>query len=112
MADRVRLDSVVDRIRAKNAGPFQLTLDVFCGSPERFRHVRREVTAARVAELFRTGPEAVRCFAIGELSVLKYSLPRPVVQGHRSDRDMHGAAWAVLLAEMAIRPLPGGAAAG
>jgi hypothetical protein len=33
----------------------------------------------------------------------EFSFPRPVVQGARTDRDMHGAQWAVLLAELDLR---------
>ena len=41
-------------------------------------------------------------FDIPDLNVIKISLPRPVVQGHIHDRDMHGAAWASVIAEMDI----------
>ncbi|MFN3525510.1 MAG: DUF4387 family protein [Paracoccus sp. (in: a-proteobacteria)] len=33
---------------------------------------------------------------------MKFSLPRPVVQGAAADRDMHGAQYAALLEEMTI----------
>ena len=32
--------------------------------------------------------------------MLKFSVPRPHVQGSRLDRDMHGAQWALLIEEI------------
>lgn len=98
------LGSVVDKIRSKNAGPFWVTIDIFCGSAERFRYVNGVLETDRVATLFHANPATVRRFEIPDLAVIKFSLPRPVVQGHRRDRDMHGAGWAVLLAELEVVP--------
>jgi hypothetical protein len=41
-------------------------------------------------------------FDIPALNVVKFSVPRPVVQGTRADRDMHGAGWACLLEELQV----------
>ena len=99
-----KLETLVERVRSKNAGPFWVTLDVFCGSQDRFQHVAAVLGTARVAALFRADPTTVRRFEIPDLAVVKFSLPRPVIQGNREDRDMHGASWAVLLAELEIEP--------
>ena len=53
----------------------------------------------RVAELLGTPAQLVKRFDIADLNVVKFSVPRPVVQGARDDRDMHGAQWAALLEE-------------
>lgn len=94
-----RLSERVLKVRSKNAGPFWLTLDVFCGSDAVFATVAAALATERVAALFATPVAAVKRFEIPDLAVIKFSLPRPVVQGSRHDRDMHGAQWAVLLAE-------------
>ena len=39
-------------------------------------------------------------FEIEKLSVIKFSFPRNITQGHILDREMHGAQLAVLLSEM------------
>ena len=96
------LTDVALKIRAKNAGPFWVTIDIFCGDRSVFEKVRNALTVARVAEVFRQPDDVIRCFEIADLNVIKYSLPRPCVQGSRFDRDMHGAQWAVLLAELDI----------
>jgi len=97
-----RLSDLVFKVRSKNAGPFWLTIDVFCGSREAFDAVAAKLSTERVAELYRAPAEAIKRFDIADLNVVKFSLPRPVIQGCREDRDMHGAGWAVLLEEAVI----------
>ena len=94
-----RLSDTVFKVRSKNAGPFWVTIDVFCGDEETFEKVSKGLATDAVARLFDQPTQEVKRFDIAALSVIKFSLPRPVVQGHRADRDMHGAQWAVLLAE-------------
>ncbi|RID92374.1 DUF4387 family protein [Gemmobacter lutimaris] len=96
------LGTLVEKVRSKNAGPFWLTVDIFCGSPEAFARVTTGLETARVAHLFGVEPQAMKRFDIPDLNVVKLSVPRPVVQGTRADRDMHGAGWAVLVEEMEI----------
>lgn len=96
------LKDVVEKVRSKNAGPFWLTIDIFCGSDEAFERVRDGVSTDRVARLFRTDPRQMKRFDIPSLNAVKFSLPRPAVQGTRADRDMHGASYAALVAEMTL----------
>ena len=93
------LSERVVKVRSKNAGPFWLTIDVFCGSKEAFDDVSAKLSTERVAALYKAPIDALKRFDIAELNVVKFSLPRPVIQGSREDRDMHGAGWAVLLEE-------------
>jgi len=93
------LGSIVEKVRSKNAGPFWLTFDIFCGNRDAFDRVSALPTA-RIAALFGVAEGTVKRFDIPDLNVVKFSLPRPVIQGTREDRDMHGAAWGFLLAEM------------
>lgn len=55
-----------------------------------------------MAQLYGTPQQLLKRFDIAELNVIKFSLPRPVVQGSRADRDMHGAQWAALLEELPL----------
>ncbi|MGB5870963.1 MAG: DUF4387 family protein [Albidovulum sp.] len=94
-----RLETQVVKIRSKNAGPFWVTIDVFCGSPAAFAKVSAALQTETVARLFHQPSQMLKRFDIADLSVIKFSFPRPVVQGAAADRDMHGAQWAALLAE-------------
>lgn len=94
------LRDLVRKVAAKNAGPFQVTVDVFCGSAEAYGRVAPALQDKAVADLFGVAPQLLRRFDIPDLHVVKFSMPRPVVQGSRFDRDMHGAQFATLLEEM------------
>ena len=88
------------KIRSKNAGPFWLTIDIFCDGAETFHNVCRMATRERVAAKLGTETEDLNRYEIADLNVLKFSLPRPTIQGTRYDRDMHGASYANLLTEL------------
>ncbi|MEM1398723.1 MAG: DUF4387 family protein [Pseudomonadota bacterium] len=96
------LGEVVTKVRSKNAGPFWLTIDVFCGSSGAFDQVRDALSTERVASLYRQPAESIKRFEIPTLNVIKFSMPRPTIQGSREDRDMHGSQWGWLLAELEI----------
>ena len=96
------LRAVAEKIRSKNAGPFWVTVDIFCGSPEAFDRVRTGLATEAVAARFDTPVQLLKRFDIDTLNVVKISIPRPSVQGTATDRDMHGAGWAALIAEMHI----------
>ena len=95
----VRLGDTVLRVRSKNAGPFWVTVDVFCGDDAAYAAITDRLSNDVVAQLFQQPVRTLKRFEIPELHVVKFSLPRPVVQGDRFDRDMHGAQRAVLLSE-------------
>ena len=94
-----RLGDAVRAVRSKNAGPFMVTVDIFCGTEAAFQRVNATVSTAAVGRLFRLDPASVSRYELPDIRVVKFSFPRPAPQGSRADRDMHGAQWAVLLAE-------------
>jgi hypothetical protein len=99
---KTSVGELVDYVRSKNAGPFWITIDIFCGSDASYDALCQKLTTERVAETLRQPLQAITRFDISSLNVIKFSLPRPVVQGHRTDRDMHGAQWAVLIEELRL----------
>lgn len=97
-----RLADVADKIRSKNAGPFWLTIDIFCGNAGAFERVNETLSTQRVATLFQIAPQTIKRFDLADLHVIKFSLPRPNIQGTAADRDMHGASFANLLADIEV----------
>ena len=93
---------IAAKVRSKNAGPFWITVDVFCGTADAFERIRDDLASEAVAALFETPPETLRRFDIPDLRVVKFSFPRRHVQGDPRDRDMHGASYAALLAELRL----------
>lgn len=95
----MKLGDQVLKIRSKNAGPFWVTIDIFCDRPEVFTRLKDQLSTASVAGLYQVSEQLLKRFDIEDLRVIKFSLPRPVVQGSAADRDMHGAQYAALLEE-------------
>ena len=94
--------AIAEKVRSKNAGPFWVTVDIFCGSTDVFERVRNGLKTEVVAQVFDTPVQLLKRFDIDSLNVVKISIPRPSVQGTITDRDMHGAGWAALVAELEI----------
>lgn len=97
-----RLRDIVQKVRTKNAGPFWLTIDVFCGSPDVYQTVVDNVSNKQIAALLCVEENTLKRFEISSLNVVKISLPRPCIQGSIKDRDMHGASWGALIGEMEL----------
>ena len=97
-----RVREHVRLVRAKNAGPFRLTIDCFCDSVESYERLRDGLSAAAVAERLAVPADGVSRHAIDALRAVKFSLPRPVAQGAAGDRDLHGAQWAMCVGEIPI----------
>lgn len=94
------LSDVAMKIRSKNAGPFWLTIDIFCEDEQAFQQACQIADNDRVAAALGATPDALKRFEVSDLNVLKFSLPRPAIQGTRFDRDMHGASFANLLSDL------------
>ena len=97
-----KLSDIAKKIRSKNAGPFWLTIDVFCDTAEAYQKVVDALDVMRMAEVLRTDPATLKRFEIPDLNVVKISIPRPAIQGTRQDRDMHGASFANILADLEV----------
>ncbi|MGI9394307.1 MAG: DUF4387 family protein [Boseongicola sp.] len=97
-----KISDIAGKVRSKNAGPFWLTIDIFCDSRDAYDRVRNGLNTSAVAALLGTHLQTLKRFDMDELNVVKLSIPRPEVQGTIRDRDMHGAALASLVAELEI----------
>ena len=98
------LHNVADLIRAKNAGPFWMTLDVFLPDDDVYQRVCSSgvVDPGVIGGLYKTPAEGVRIFRQPALRAIKITFPRPAVQGSFTDRDMHSGQQHVLLAGIPI----------
>lgn len=89
-------------VRSKNAGPYRLAVDCFCKDDESYRHLVSNLHTQDLAAALGVACEAMERFELDELRVLKFGLPRPVVQGSLQDRDLHGAQWAHVVAALPV----------
>lgn len=97
-----RVADIASKVRSKNAGPFWLTIDIFCETTDAFDRVRNGLTEDIASDLLKIEKSELKRFEIADLNVVKLSLPRPTVQGTITDRDMHGASFANIIAEAEI----------
>jgi hypothetical protein len=100
------IGEVADLVRSKNAGPFWLTLDIFCNTDDDYDCIADPdlITAERISALYRVAADTVRIFRLPALRVVKISFPRPTVQGGVHDRDMHAGQQHVPLQQLSLNP--------
>jgi len=92
----------IARVRSKNAGPFRLTIDVFCENEAACTAVVDRLPNARVARALGVDEPALQRYVLRSIDVVKFSLARPVVQGSAEDRDQHGAQWSMLVESLTL----------
>lgn len=93
----ISFGSLVSKIRSKNAGPFWLTIDIFCKNQKQYENACEMISNTSIAKALDVDETILKRFEIQSLNVIKISLPRPEVQGSAKDRDMHGASWGAFL---------------
>jgi hypothetical protein len=103
-----RLRDIAKLIRSKNAGPFQLTLDIMFPDARSFQHVvdAGVITTAGMAAFFRVDESRVRLFHYAPANAIKVTVPRPVPCGDPADGDLFGGQQFGPLADIEVPPLP------
>jgi hypothetical protein len=98
------LSDVARYVRSKNAGPFWLTIDIFCDGQDAYRRLRASaaLTQDGIAKLFGVPASGVQLFPDDTLNVIKISFPRPVVAGSFRDRDAHAGQYFVPLLSVSV----------
>ena len=89
----IPLTSLADVIRSKNAGPTQLTIDLFFRDAAAYALAAgsASLSCAAVAALYQLPASQVRRFDLPAISALKFSMPRQCVAGDPGDGDVYGA---------------------
>ena len=79
-------------IRSKNAGPFELTLDIMFKNRDSFNDVLKSEALSPnvIAQLYQVDVKQVRFFVVDELLAIKISIPRRVFSGDVDDTDIYG----------------------
>jgi hypothetical protein len=87
-----RLTDTFRLIRSKDAGPFMLTIDLFCHDAEAYRRVVDSglVTAAAFAGLYGVPADDVEVHLVEAIDAIKVSFPRRVASGELADSDITG----------------------
>ena len=98
------LKDVAKYVRSKNAGPFWVTIDIFCDTETAYELLARSpaLSAEAIGRLYGVPTADVRLFPSPDLMVLKVSFPRPVVAGGFRDRDAHAGQYFVPLLDVEV----------
>lgn len=99
------LKDVADVIRSKNAGPFELTLDVIFKDVDTFNRVKKDevFTASMIARLYGAPEEDVLSIIHYEPArAIKITLKRSIPSGSVGDRDVYGAQQHAPLLDMPV----------
>ena len=100
--DMDSLGSLVEKVRSKNAGPFIITVDIFCKREEIYQKITKNLTKKFLCDYLNIEERSIQLFFVDNLRVVKISIDRIFIQGSRFDRDMHGAQLANLISELMI----------
>lgn len=87
-----KLAELASLIRSKNAGPFQLTLDIMFDSKENYEKVKEseQLSTKTVAQIYGLSEGDVLFFFCDNALAIKASFARPNFQGDIEDADGHG----------------------
>lgn len=88
------LKDVANVIRSKNAGPYELTLDVILKDREVFDKIRENkiINEAVIARLYKIPVEDVLSIVyFPNALAVKATIVRPLASGNMGERDVYGA---------------------
>jgi hypothetical protein len=90
---RRTLADLAQVIRSKNAGPTQLTIDVFLNDADAYALAASSpaLSCAAVAARYGLSAQQVQRHLLADIQAIKYVLPRVVVAGSPGDGDVYGA---------------------
>lgn len=88
----MKLYELAKLIRSKNAGPFNLTIDIMFEDLEKWEKVERSgsINKDTVSKMFRMNLDDIEIFPVKNALAIKISFPRPIFQGEIADADMLG----------------------
>ena len=85
----MKLRELATVIRSKNAGPFELTLDVMFPDEDAFERAKRTLTKELIERLYER--EVLSVYWYAPALAFKATVPRTVSAGAPGDTDVFGA---------------------
>ncbi len=87
------LPSLAHVVRSKNAGPTQLTVDIFFRDAPAYALAQRSraLSSDAVAALYQLDPAQVQRHLLPDILAIKFSMPRRICAGDPGDGDVYGA---------------------
>ncbi len=103
-----QLKDLAKLIRSKNAGPFELTVDIMFADARTFDHVVASgvISAASMSDFFRVDAASVQIFNYAPANAIKVTFPRTVTSGDPADTDLFGGQQFGPLVDLYVPDLP------
>jgi len=100
-----KLGDIAKLIRSKNAGPFELTIDIMFESETDYNRVKRSnvLTSELISSLYKTKIDDIRTEYFDPAWSIKISIPRPQTSGSLKDGDIFGGQQYGPLVDVEIR---------
>ena len=88
----MKLYELAKLIRAKNAGPFMLTIDILFEDEASYEKViaSKKLTQELIAELYKMPLEQIEYYELPLARAIKFSFPRKHIVGSFGDSDIFG----------------------
>ena len=86
--------SLAQVIRSKNAGPYELVLDILFKTHEDYQRVKasKQLTPQLIARLYNVKPDFIhRIVWFDPANAVKIVMPRDIISGNVGDNDVYGA---------------------
>ena len=85
-----KLRELARMIRSKNAGPFELTIDIIFQDQATYERVKKsgKVSKAFIAGMFQISEEKVKLFHYDPAFAIKASVPRYTISGDPDEVDV------------------------
>ena len=85
-----KLRTLARMIRSKNAGPFELTIDIIFADQPTYERVKKSglVSKAFIAGMFQIDAEKVKLFHYDPAFAIKASVPRYTISGDPDETDV------------------------
>ena len=91
MKNSVPLGKLAQLIRSKNAGPFWITFDIVFENDEDFERVisAKVLTKEWISGTYKIPQDTLIFVEIPAARAIKFSFPRPRIQGDHGETDIH-----------------------
>ena len=105
MTSPKKLGKLARLIRSKNAGPFWVTFDIMFANDADFERVvsAKILTKNWIARTYQVPEDSVILLGILAARAIKFSFPRPRIQGDPGETDMYSGQQYAPLMDLEVR---------
>ena len=99
-----KVGDIATYVRSKSAGPFWVTLEIFCKDDESYQMMKNSpnISKEAVSGIYAVDPEKMKCFYMDDIFIIKFSYPRSKPCGHKYENDMHNGQQYIRLSEVEV----------